>query len=183
MRIVIHYLQTMQRWRALLNINANTLFSTSRTVGVIECSAFQRGPVITNFLQIVLQILPSKSTSSNPMADSQLIVLGPRKRKDTARFKDNGDPGPVSRNKKPKPASDACLDSTKKDVPKTQNLRAGDDANVTITAGQASPNTDVVDSGAEDSVENDDENPIEVDDDSLEDEVFEESAEEELGEC
>lgn len=118
------------------------------------------------------------------MADPQLIVFGPRKRKDAARFADNGDPSPVSRNKKTKPSLDTTKDTTKKDLlraqhrhPLAQNLRAGDDVNV---VRQASPqNTDIDDIiEAEDAVENDDQNPIEVEDD-WEDE---ESADEELGE-
>ena len=135
---------------------------------------------------ISLRILPSQSFSILLMADPQLLVFGPCKRKDAARFADNGDPGPVSRNKKTKPSSD----NTKKDLPQVQhrhpfapNLEASGDVNITITARQESPqNTNVV--LAKDGVKNDDKNPIDVDDDvdDWEDEPVEESADEELGE-
>jgi hypothetical protein len=121
------------------------------------------------------------------MADAHLIVLGPRKRKDTSRFIDSGDPCPVSRNKKIKPSSVA----TKKPLPaqqrppSVQDLEAGDDANITITSRQALPqNTNGIaeeDDGSSDeaALENDEKDPIDVDE---LDGLVEESAEEELGE-
>jgi hypothetical protein len=93
----------------------------------------------------------------------------------------------VSRNKKIKPSSVA----TKKPLPaqqrppSVQDLEAGDDANITITSRQALPqNTNGIaeeDNGSSDeaALENDEKDPIDVDE---LDGLVEESAEEELGE-
>jgi hypothetical protein len=125
------------------------------------------------------------------MADLHLIVLGPRKRKDPSRFEDNGDPGPVSRNKKIKPAlvaTEKPLPRAQQHHPSVQDLEAGDEANVAITARQAPPqNTSGIaeednGSGDEAALENDDKNPIDVDEEVDGPVKSGESAEDELGE-
>lgn len=125
------------------------------------------------------------------MADLSLIVLEPRKRKPSTCYEDNGDPGPVSRNKKIKTASVA----TKQPLPKAQqhhslvqDFEAGDEANFAIAAGQAPPQNvnSIVEGNAsgdeEASLENDETNPIDVDDEVDGPVNAGESAEDELGE-
>ena len=111
------------------------------------------------------------------MADP-LIVFGPCKRKENSRFPDNGDPGPLVRNKKTKQASNA----TEKDVPKAPHRRPsvqGSEANDTNTSSQNTSRIVELVDGSDDeaTLESDDKNPIDVDV-----EEDEESADDELGE-
>jgi hypothetical protein len=97
--------------------------------------------------------------------EDPLIVSGPRKRKENSWFVDNGDPGPLVRNKKVKLASNAAEKPSEKHIPRAQ------------AAEHCHPSVQ----GLEDAtLENSDESPIDVN--GEEDEPLEESADEELGE-
>ena len=105
------------------------------------------------------------------MADSQLIVFGPRKRKENSRFADNGDPGPLPRVKKAKMTTKTATEN----VPTCQGSPKSTDR---FSKGVDGGNTD------EDSPENNSEDPCEgpIDVDEEEEEILEESVDEELGE-
>ena len=99
------------------------------------------------------------------MADP-LIILRPRKRKENSWFADNGDPGPLVRNKKTKVASNA----TQQHVPDAQHCHPsiqGSEAsnNTNITRQMSSQNMNgTTKHGDEDSCENCDKNAIDIDD-------------------
>ena len=119
------------------------------------------------------------------MADP-LIILGPRKRKENSWFADNGDPGPLVRNKKTKLASNATqeyIPSAQHRHPSVQRSEGSDNTNVAgqtssqSTSGVSKP---VDGRGDEDSLEDIDKNVIDVD---REDKPVEESADDKLGAC
>ena len=115
------------------------------------------------------------------MADP-LIILGPWKRKENSWFADNGDPGPLVRNKKTKMASNATqqhVPNAQHRHPSIQGSEASNDTNMTRQMSSQNMNG-TTEHGDEDSHENRDKNVIDVDD---VDDPVEESADDELGEC
>lgn len=115
-------------------------------------------------------ISPFPSLLTGLMADSRLIVFGPRKRKENSRFADNGDPGPLPRVKKAKMTTKSATEN----VPMCQGSPKSTDQ---FSKGVDGGNAD------EDSLENNSEDPCEgpIDVDEEVDEILEESVDEELG--
>jgi len=116
------------------------------------------------------------------MADNQLVVSGPRKRKPNRRFADNGDPVPLSRKK-----NKSAQDPTTNHIPSihhrhTSSQESGEDSdtNAAASARKTAPSTTpTTGSDIEDDLDNGHENPIDVD--GAWDEPLEENADDELG--
>lgn len=114
---------------------------------------------------------------------ANLVVLGPRKRKPNSRFADDGDVVPLSNPKKVKPAPNV----TAKHVPRVWRRHpsvqeSGEELDTEpAVSARPSPSEPAQGSDDEESAGEGHEDPIDVDGDG--DELFEESADDELGEC